>query len=318
MSEHDHYFTAAPASADERRRVGCASPGATVEVEVAPGIFSPGGLDKGTAVLLDEAPAPPATGTFLDLGCGWGPDRAHPGAALPRRDRAGRSTSTSGRSTSPGATPPRWGSTACARAPPTASRTTCASTCIWSNPPIRVGKAALHDLLRTWLPRLAPGGVAHLVVQRNLGSDSLQRWIETELADAVHPADVEQGLPGARGEAAMTATTIPALGVVLVPTLPPEALRPLAAAADRHLDELWLWEDCFKESSIAAAGAALAWTAAGAGRHRPGAGAAAQRRPAGHGARDAAPALPRPPAARHRARRAGLDGAGRAPGPRHR
>ena len=58
----------------------------------------------------------------------------------------------------------------------------------------------------------------------------------------------------------MTETTVPALGVVLVPTLPPETLRPLAAAADRHLDELWLWEDCFKESSIAAAGAALAWT----------------------------------------------------------
>jgi hypothetical protein len=55
-------------------------------------------------------------------------------------------------------------------------------------------------------------------------------------------------------------TTIPTLGVVLVPTLAPEALRPLALAADRHLDELWLWEDCFKESSIAAAGAALAWT----------------------------------------------------------
>ncbi|MGB7820300.1 MAG: LLM class flavin-dependent oxidoreductase, partial [Ornithinibacter sp.] len=52
----------------------------------------------------------------------------------------------------------------------------------------------------------------------------------------------------------------PHLGVVLVPSLPPEALRPLAAAADRHLDELWVWEDCFKESSIAAAGVALAWT----------------------------------------------------------
>ena len=52
----------------------------------------------------------------------------------------------------------------------------------------------------------------------------------------------------------------PWLGIVLVPTLPPEALRPLAAAADRHLDELWVWEDCFKESGVAAAAAALAWT----------------------------------------------------------
>lgn len=58
----------------------------------------------------------------------------------------------------------------------------------------------------------------------------------------------------------MTETTVPALGVVFVPTLPPEALHPLTAAADRHLDELWLWEDCFKESSVAAAGAALAWS----------------------------------------------------------
>ena len=45
-----------------------------------------------------------------------------------------------------------------------------------------VGKAALHDLLRAWLPRLAPDGEAYLVVQRNLGSDSLQRWVEAELS----------------------------------------------------------------------------------------------------------------------------------------
>ena len=50
---------------------------------------------------------------------------------------------------------------------------------IFSNPPIRIGKAALHDLLLQWLGRLAPEGVAYLVVQRNLGSDSLQRWLES-------------------------------------------------------------------------------------------------------------------------------------------
>ncbi|MEZ5248543.1 MAG: methyltransferase [Ilumatobacteraceae bacterium] len=56
---------------------------------------------------------------------------------------------------------------------------------IWSNPPIRIGKAALHDLLDRWLGRLAPGGVAMLVVQKHLGSDSLQRW----LSDHGHPTD---------------------------------------------------------------------------------------------------------------------------------
>jgi 16S rRNA (guanine1207-N2)-methyltransferase len=51
---------------------------------------------------------------------------------------------------------------------------------IWSNPPIRIGKAALHDLLLRWLPRLTPGGSAYLVVGRNLGADSLQRWLREE------------------------------------------------------------------------------------------------------------------------------------------
>jgi 16S rRNA G1207 methylase RsmC len=49
---------------------------------------------------------------------------------------------------------------------------------LWSNPPIRVGKPVLHGLLATWLPRLAPDGVARLVVARNLGADSLHRWLE--------------------------------------------------------------------------------------------------------------------------------------------
>jgi 16S rRNA (guanine1207-N2)-methyltransferase len=57
---------------------------------------------------------------------------------------------------------------------------------IWSNPPIRVGKAVLHDLMLTWLPRLAPGGVAHLVVQKNLGADSLQRWLSEQLPAEVY------------------------------------------------------------------------------------------------------------------------------------
>jgi 16S rRNA (guanine1207-N2)-methyltransferase len=48
---------------------------------------------------------------------------------------------------------------------------------IWSNPPVRIGKAPLHDLLRTWLTRLAPGAQASLVMSRNLGADSLHSWL---------------------------------------------------------------------------------------------------------------------------------------------
>ena len=52
----------------------------------------------------------------------------------------------------------------------------------------------------------------------------------------------------------------PRLGVVFAPSLPPEALLPLARAADEHLDDLWVWEDCFKQSGIASAAAALGAT----------------------------------------------------------
>ena len=54
---------------------------------------------------------------------------------------------------------------------------------IWSNPPIRVGKEVLHNILLTWLPRLAPGGAAYLVVQKNLGSDSLQKWLDAHFLE---------------------------------------------------------------------------------------------------------------------------------------
>lgn len=180
MGEHDHYFTAAPASADERRRVRVRLAGREVDVEVATGVFSPGGVDKGTAVLLDAAPAPPATGTFLDLGCGWGPVALtlalrSPSATVYAVDVNERALDLTGRNAATLGLAGVRASTA--DGIPDAVR----FDLIWSNPPIRVGKAALHALLRAWLPRLAPGGAAYLVVQKNLGSDSLQRWVEADL-----------------------------------------------------------------------------------------------------------------------------------------
>ncbi|MGF0115315.1 LLM class flavin-dependent oxidoreductase [Promicromonospora sp. Marseille-Q5078] len=51
------------------------------------------------------------------------------------------------------------------------------------------------------------------------------------------------------------------LGVAFVPTMPPESLRSLATAVEAAgLDDLWVWEDCFKQSGVASAAAALAWT----------------------------------------------------------
>lgn len=180
MSDHDHYFTAEPASAEDRRPLDVRLAGRDVTVEVASGIFSPGGLDKGTAVLLEHAPAPPAEGTFLDLGCGWGPIALtlalrSPDATVWAVDVNERALDLCRRNAAAlGLSGVRAG---VAAEVPADVR----FGLVWSNPPIRVGKAVLHDLLATWLPRLAPGGVAYLVVQKNLGSDSLQRWIGDEL-----------------------------------------------------------------------------------------------------------------------------------------
>ncbi|MFE5704904.1 LLM class flavin-dependent oxidoreductase [Rhodococcus koreensis] len=54
---------------------------------------------------------------------------------------------------------------------------------------------------------------------------------------------------------------VPRLGVTFIPTIEPERLRDFARVAESSgLDEIWLWEDCFKESGVASAAAALAWT----------------------------------------------------------
>jgi 16S rRNA (guanine1207-N2)-methyltransferase len=180
MGEQEHYFTAEPAGDAERRPLRVHLAGRDVDVEVARGIFSPGGLDKGTAVLLEEAPDPPAAGTFLDLGCGWGPIALTLGLRSPSAtvwaldvneralDLCRRNAAALGLDGVHAVT---------ADGIPAEVR----FDLIWSNPPIRVGKRALHELLRTWLARLSPGGTAYLVVAKNLGSDSLRRWVEVEL-----------------------------------------------------------------------------------------------------------------------------------------
>ncbi|GGB17579.1 MFS transporter [Flexivirga endophytica] len=181
----DHYFSASPASADERRTINVPLAGVTRPVQVAPGVFSAERIDQGTSVLLQHAPEPPLTGTFLDLGCGWGPIALSLGLRSPDAQVWGVDVNeraldlARGNASSLELSNVQVGT---ADAVPADVR----FDLIWSNPPIRVGKSVLHDLLLAWLPRLAPSGVAYLVVQRNLGSDSLQRWL------------VEQGFPTER------------------------------------------------------------------------------------------------------------------------
>lgn len=171
-----HYFTE-PKAAEIRRSVDVRFWDTDWRFTTANEVFSADGLDLGTAVLLRSC-SPPAEATrLLDLGCGWGVlavalATACPSAVVDAVDVNPRSLTL----TTDNARAHRVGERVRALAPQAVDPNVRYDE-IWSNPPIRIGKQALHELLLTWLPRLAPGGTARLVVGRNLGADSLQRWL---------------------------------------------------------------------------------------------------------------------------------------------
>ena len=172
----EHYFSAEPATPDERRSIGVTLDGELLELQTARGVFSGDRLDPGTAVLLRETPAPRGT-DLLDLGCGYGPialtmARRNPRARVWAVDVNARARDLTTRNAA--------ALGLAARVSAVAPEDVAAGTEfdeIWSNPPIRIGKDALHELLLTWLPRLRSEGVARLVVARNLGADSLAAWL---------------------------------------------------------------------------------------------------------------------------------------------
>jgi 16S rRNA (guanine1207-N2)-methyltransferase len=167
------YFEANPDVASRPRTVTLTLPDMTLELRTDRGVFSAGGVDPGTQVLLEDAPPPPSEGALLDLGCGYGPiamtlARRSPAATIYAVDVNERAIALMAENAA------FLGLDNVLTVVPD----DITFDAIWSNPPVRVGKEALHELLLTWLPRLASGGRAYLVVQKHLGSDSLQRWLD--------------------------------------------------------------------------------------------------------------------------------------------
>lgn len=173
----EHYFRT-PEGEERRRTIRASAWGREMELLTANGVFSGSRLDPATAVLLREVP-PPGTQAHrvVDVGCGYGPialalalacpwlqvdavDTNARALALTRDNAAALGVGDRVRALSPDDVDP-----------------TVAYDEIWSNPPIRIGKESLHALLLGWLPRLAPEGRAVMVVGKNLGADSLQRWL---------------------------------------------------------------------------------------------------------------------------------------------
>ena len=151
-----HYFAAQPTAAHRPGLVRVVLPDLYLELETDSGMFSPGRLDPGTRFLLESELTPAGSGDLLDLGCGYGPIACtmaarSPGATVWAVDVNERALALCERNAA------RAGLSNVRCVTPDAPGLPASFAEIWSNPPVRIGKPALHELLRRWLPRLAPG-----------------------------------------------------------------------------------------------------------------------------------------------------------------
>lgn len=174
-----HYFEARPAVPSRPHTVRLRSGEVELDLQADRGVFGSKAVDLGTLMLLQEAPAPPPNGELLDLGTGYGPiaivlARRSPQAHVWAVDVNERALELTRANAESAGTPNVTASL------PDDVPKDLKLDAIYSNPPVRVGKQPLHDLLLRWLPRLKPGAAAYLVVQRNLGADSLARWLEEQ------------------------------------------------------------------------------------------------------------------------------------------
>ena len=180
----DHYFSADPSAPFAREPFTCEVWGQRLDLVSGSGVYSRGHLDIGTSVLFRET-EPPAAGQVLDLGTGYGViglavAAAWRAAGVPAGPDSGvigievnqRAVLLAEQNAAALGLQDRY--VACG---PDAVPDTETFDEIWSNPPIRIGKQPLHDLLRRWFPRLRPDGRAVMVVGKNLGADSLQAWL---------------------------------------------------------------------------------------------------------------------------------------------
>ena len=169
-----HYFDESPTTRSRSGSVALTVGDRTLTLATDRGVFSADRLDPGTAVLLDTVPTPPSAGDLLDLGCGYGPIALTmavqaPGAtvwAVDVNERARELTAANAKAA---------GLDNVRVAHPDDVPEQVRFVELWSNPPIRIGKAPLHALLLDWLPRVE--GASYLVVQRHLGADSLRTWL---------------------------------------------------------------------------------------------------------------------------------------------
>lgn len=177
----EHYFSANPSTNQKLKPVEFSVAGQAIRLQAAAGTFSSGKLDKGTAVLLSLADQFPKQGKILDLGCGWGPvgiaiAKLSPATKVWGVDVNSRSVELANQNSK------ELGLTNFQAVLSEQLPNEIKFDEIWSNPPIRIGKSALHELLTTYMNKLNPTGRAVLVVQKQLGAESLMKWLAEQFS----------------------------------------------------------------------------------------------------------------------------------------
>lgn len=184
-----HYFADDPTAPSRPSSVRLTLPDLTIDLSTDRGVFSPTRVDPGTKLLLQELPGP-LRGPVLDVGCGYGPIACTVAVRQPGTEVWAVDVNRRARELCE-ANAQQLGLSVSVSAPDDVPAEVRFGTIV-SNPPIRIGKAALHELLRGWLDRMSDHGEAWLVVNRHLGADSLVRWL-TERGHEVDRVRSRQG-----------------------------------------------------------------------------------------------------------------------------
>ena len=180
-SDPQHYFSESPEAASHRKEFAVSAPNGELTLSTDTGVFSQHGLDKGTSVFLEVMAkhdcAPIEPGSFLcDIGCGSGAIALTLAVRYPTCTIYAVDTNKRARDICLENATRNGLSNVVVKAPEEVDPSIRFAS-MWSNPPIRIGKSALHELLEMWLARLDTDGTAYLVVNKNLGADSLSQWM---------------------------------------------------------------------------------------------------------------------------------------------
>lgn len=182
----EQYFTPNPLSKSNPRSIELDYRGRRFIFKTDSGVFSKDGLDEGSRVLLDSL-GEAVSGRVLDIGCGWGPvgiivAALNPNASLCFSDvneRALKLTEENLRLNHISAQVLQSDGF---------ERLEGFYDHILFNPPIRSGKENIYRLFRESADHLSPSGYLHIVIRKQQGAESAQRYLSTLFTEVIRTA----------------------------------------------------------------------------------------------------------------------------------